>query len=64
MCCLKYPKCKLVFDKPAKQRYNGQKSGRKGEHTVKKFATMMMDMMMYMCSMCMRRRAYFPMCFQ
>ena len=51
------------FDKSQLPRYNGQKS-RKGEHIVKKFATAMMNMMeMYMCPMCMRRRAYFPMCF-
>ena len=51
------------FDKQKTRRYNEQKSS-KGERIVKKFASVMMNMMeMCMCPMCMRRRAYFPMCF-
>ncbi len=51
------------LDKNWKRGYNSQKSN-EGERIVKANATAMMNMMeMYMRSMCMRRRAHFPMCF-
>lgn len=40
------------------------KNPKEGERIVNLNATAMMNMMeMCMCSMCMRRRAHFPMCF-